>query len=307
MLTAEGTPTPGCKEKWGDHVVESILTNEKYYGAAILQKKITVSFLTKQMKKNEGEAPMYFIENSHAPVVSPPVFELVQEEFRRRRSVGGNTYSNSIFSSRIVCGECGASYGRKIWHSTDKYRRAVWQCNNKFHNPAKCKTPHLYEDTIKRLFVEAFNSIIENRDEILADYELIATRVTGCTELEKHRKAVDGQCVDLEAAIEKFVNENARAALYQNEYKRRYDDYVEKYQALRDQYAEFTAKITRKKAKYIQMMEFLKILKTQDDLMTDFDEKLWCLTVTALVIKSKTEVVFQFKDGSEKPWPLKGH
>ena len=32
----------------------SILTNEKYYGAARLQKTYTVDFLTKTMKVNEG-------------------------------------------------------------------------------------------------------------------------------------------------------------------------------------------------------------------------------------------------------------
>ena len=36
-LTAQGVPTPGGKEKWQCAVVESILTNEKYKGDALLQ------------------------------------------------------------------------------------------------------------------------------------------------------------------------------------------------------------------------------------------------------------------------------
>ena len=31
----------------------------------ILKKKITVDFLTKKMKVNEGEVPQYYVENSH--------------------------------------------------------------------------------------------------------------------------------------------------------------------------------------------------------------------------------------------------
>lgn len=53
LLTAEGIPTPGGKEVWHAHTIESIFSNEKYKGAARLQKKFTVDFLTKKTKRNE--------------------------------------------------------------------------------------------------------------------------------------------------------------------------------------------------------------------------------------------------------------
>ena len=48
-------PAPAGGEKWYTRTVESILTNEKYKGSALLQKKFTVDFLTKKQKVNEGE------------------------------------------------------------------------------------------------------------------------------------------------------------------------------------------------------------------------------------------------------------
>ena len=54
-LTADGIPTPAGKSKWGTTTVASILTNEKYKGAALLQKKFTIDFLDKKMKVNEGD------------------------------------------------------------------------------------------------------------------------------------------------------------------------------------------------------------------------------------------------------------
>lgn len=56
-LTDKKIPTPAGKEKWQSSTIESILTNEKYKGAALLQKKFTVDFLTKKTKINEGEVP----------------------------------------------------------------------------------------------------------------------------------------------------------------------------------------------------------------------------------------------------------
>lgn len=45
-LTAQGIPTPGGKQKWTTGTIKSILTNKKYKGDALLQKKFTVDFLT---------------------------------------------------------------------------------------------------------------------------------------------------------------------------------------------------------------------------------------------------------------------
>ena len=44
---------------------ESILTNEKYKGDALLQKVYTVDFLSKKKKVNEGEVPQYYVEGNH--------------------------------------------------------------------------------------------------------------------------------------------------------------------------------------------------------------------------------------------------
>ena len=49
---------------------------------------------------------------------------LSQEETRRKRE-GGRYSGVSIFSGKIKCGECGGSFGAKVWHSTDKYRRVI--------------------------------------------------------------------------------------------------------------------------------------------------------------------------------------
>ena len=50
ILTEAGVPTPRKKARWQDKTVESILTNEKYSGDAVLQKSFTVDFLSKKMK-----------------------------------------------------------------------------------------------------------------------------------------------------------------------------------------------------------------------------------------------------------------
>ena len=121
-LTDEGIPTPGGKKVWRAKVVESILTNEKYKGDALLQKKFTVDFLTKKQKVNEGEVPQYYVTNSHPAIIEPELFDLVQYELKTRKTDGRFTSCLHPFSGRIICGECGGIYGSKVWHSNTENR-----------------------------------------------------------------------------------------------------------------------------------------------------------------------------------------
>ena len=110
----------------------------------------------------------------------------------KRRKASPNRHSGTgMFASRIICGQCGGYYGAKVWHSTDPYRRTIYQCNNKFKGEDKCGTPHLDEETIKRLFITAVNKLLADKDEILANFETVKQVLFDTTDLEygAHRAA----------------------------------------------------------------------------------------------------------------------
>lgn len=173
LLTAEGIPSPGGKETWNAVAIKSILRNEKYKGDALLQKTYTVDFLTKKKKVNEGEIPQYYVENNHEAIIEPGIFDMVQRQMAVRHPGKNRQSSAGLFSSMIKCGCCGGWYGSKVWHSNDKYRRVVWQCNHKFDGGEKCTTPHLDEDAIKGLFVKAVNILYTEKVEIIANFNAI--------------------------------------------------------------------------------------------------------------------------------------
>jgi len=184
QLTAENIKTPGGKTNWKISTVRSILMNEKYKGDALLQKGFTVDFLTKKKKINEGEVPQYYVDNSHPAIIPPETYDLVQYEIKNRRETIGRKTGLHAFSGMIVCGECGNFYGSKVWHSTSKYRKTVWQCNHKYSNKKKCSTPHLYEEEIKEAFLKVFNCMIKNREEIIQGYEVIVEELMDTSKLD---------------------------------------------------------------------------------------------------------------------------
>ena len=147
-LTGRGIPTPKGKEKWSVSTIMSILQNEKYKGDALLQKTYVADFLTKRVKKNCGEIPQYYIKGSHPAIIDPATFDLVQEEIERRRPERHKLHRSSPFTAKIVCGDCGGYYGRKVWHSNSKHRKVVWRCNQKYEEETACSTPNLEEPAI---------------------------------------------------------------------------------------------------------------------------------------------------------------
>ncbi|MEC0232803.1 recombinase family protein [Paenibacillus kribbensis] len=54
--------------RWWDSSITLILTNEKYYGALLQQKTVTVDFLTHKRIKNRGQEQQYLIEDNHEPL-----------------------------------------------------------------------------------------------------------------------------------------------------------------------------------------------------------------------------------------------
>lgn len=138
----------------------------------MLQKTFTVDFLSKKKKINEGEHPQYYVEHSHEAIIDPREWKLVQLEMERRKSLGMRYSGNCVLATRIVCGDCGSYFGPKVWNSTSKYKRTIWQCNNKFKGETKCRTPHIEEQEIKSRFVSVINTLLPDKQALLEDCRL---------------------------------------------------------------------------------------------------------------------------------------
>ena len=228
-LTADGIKSPGGKEKWNAGAVRSILTNEKYKGDELLQKSYTVDFLTQNKKINEGEIPQYYVEGNHEAIISPEVFELVQQELERRKQSRGRHSGVHLFSGKIRCGQCGEWYGSKTWHSNSKYRRVVWQCNHKFDGDRRCQTPHLTDEEIQLHFLSAANKLLATKAEVIANGREMQALLFDTTELEAEQAQILEETQVVSDMVQQAIQENARTALNQTEYQKRYDSLVQRF------------------------------------------------------------------------------
>lgn len=299
QLTDEGIPTPCGKAVWGSRTVMSILTNEKYRGDARLQKKFTVDYLQRRMKVNEGEVPQYYVENSHEAIIHPLLFDRVQEELARRKALGRSYSGKSIFSSRLICGDCGHYLGSKVWNSTSKYRRVIWQCNNKFKGECKCGTPHLTEETIKTKFLEAYSQLLPDRERLIEDCRLMQTTLTDCSDVDREKQGFLQELEIVMELINRCVEENSRVAQDQGEYLARYNGLVERYEKAQARIRELDRERTERMAKADAIGGFLFRLREMDQPLEHFDERLWLEVIDHVTVHRDGELTFKFQNGSE--------
>lgn len=201
FLTAEGTPSPaGCKI-WQVRTVTSILTNEKYYGAALLQKSYTEDFLTKKRCLNNGELPKYYIESDHEPIVSKAVFDEAQRRMGKSMRDNPSLYP---FSNKIYCGDCGGRYGRKIqgsYRENKKYRTPVWKCDRRYDVPTRCKTPVLHVEIIIRTFHKAVKDLWLEHPEY---QELCRDAIRSSVRADRIKGKKSERLVQIDAFLDSF-------------------------------------------------------------------------------------------------------
>ena len=241
LLMDLNIPTPSGKKIWQTTTAESILSNEKYKGDALLQKKFTVDFRTKKQKRNEGEVPQYYVENSHPAIIEPEEWDRVQIELARRKTSGKATISNSPFSTKVFCGDCGSRYTPITWHSTDKYRRLIWQCINKFHNPVKCTTTHLTAEQLEQKFLEMFAIYFADRKATIDTLRYVQKTLTDTDFIDDDIEACEREMDILTEMIRQTVMLNASATVSEEEYRRRYNDLTDRFRAEEEKLKRLTA------------------------------------------------------------------
>ena len=176
-LTEEKVPTMGGGSRWFSERIKSILKNEKYKGDALLQKTYITDPISKRVKKNNGELPMYYVENSHPAIIERRVFDKVQEEIARRagkkkvKQTGTKTelgrYSGKYALTELLyCGECGTPYRRCTW-SRDGKKKIVWRCVSRLDYGKKyCKNSPSVEESRLHNAIAAAITKKANSEEI---------------------------------------------------------------------------------------------------------------------------------------------
>lgn len=158
---------------WKSERVLDILKNEKYTGNATLQKKYVKDHLTKSLVRNKGELPLYKLEETHPAIIDMETFNKAQDirKANIKKFGGKKEMETYLFTSKIVCGECGKKYRHKT-----RDGREFWQCQTKLEFGNKeCKARAVPNEEIIKILKKVLKQDIIDKEII--DMEIIEIRV----------------------------------------------------------------------------------------------------------------------------------
>ena len=304
-LEEDNVLTGAGGRKWYDSTLQKILRNEKYSGDALLQKTVTVDFLTHKRVKNKGEVQQYYVEDSHPPIISKETFQMVQAEIDRRANLIGyseetkSRHTNKYaFSGKIICGNCGSKFRRKRWGGSEKYKKYVWLCANHIDNGNEvCNMQAVDEEKLKAAFVKSINKVIENKEAFISNMMENINRVLESKEDSNELKAINERLEELKEQMMNLVRLNVRNGLDNQIYDEEYQRLEEEMQQLKEKKAKFDNTDLIREKGLQKVKEIKKVLDGREDIIKKFDEELFSQMVEQVKVISLVEVEFVYKSG----------
>lgn len=158
-LEKRNIKTATGKSQWDTTTIQKMLKNEKYKGDSLFQKTFTEDYLNGIRKKNIGQRTRYYVKGSHPAIISPEIFDKVQEEMLNRARLirtangnqisSGNRYSSKyLLSNLLVCGYCGGGFRRRTERG-----KIVWRCGTRMEKgKAECEnSPTLNDQDVREM------------------------------------------------------------------------------------------------------------------------------------------------------------
>lgn len=304
-LTEENVPTMGGGNRWFSERIKSILKNEKYKGDALLQKTYITDPISKRVKKNNGELPMYYVENSHPAIIERRIFDRVQEEIARRagkkkvKQTGTKTelgrYSGKYALTELLyCGECGTPYRRCTW-SRDGKKKIVWRCVSRLDYGKKyCKnSPSVEESRLHNAIAAAItkkaNSEEINIGGIMNHIESFGSQRDTDGIIQRQRRI---------AEIEKVIDDLARLnsdEAQSGELDYKFSELYAELYSVKDELEEMQSDVSALDGDMLnEMREVVTGLKNHP---VEYDDKVVRQLIDCIKVMSADTIKICFKDG----------
>ena len=238
---AEGITTAnGCR--WVDSNIKLVLTNITYTGNLLLQKEFIEDPITKRRKKNRGELPQYYVEDTHEAIIDMETFQYVQAEMLRRKELGAfanKSLNITCFTSKLKCSQCGSSYVRNQRSNRTKFTSTygdtivLWACGTNKKKGGRCRQKNIPERALRDACAEALGLDEFNEDAFLKKVDHII--VNPNCQLEFH--FYDGT-----TKVQTWKS-TAQKDCWTDEQKNRQHEWMRKNMATSNRFSPFTTRV----------------------------------------------------------------
>lgn len=284
--------------RWTATTIRGMLSNEKYVGDCLFQKTYSDSQFVRH--NNHGEQPQYMVRDHHEPIISREDFEAAQAFVKQRASEKGvikgtEKYQNRyVFSGRIICGECGGTFKRRI-HSTATHKYAAWCCNTHIEDKNKCHMLFVKDEALKLAFITMMNKLIFSHRIILKPYLEAIKNVSTDDSLRRIQQiqTLLAQNTEKRETLTKLMTQDIiDPVLYSqetNELLSQADSFRDEIDALKNAVSGDVTKVTETTA----LIHFAE----KSAMLHEFDDDLFDRFVKHIIVHSRNDIRFELKCG----------
>ena len=275
---------------WRRQRIEYILKNEKYKGDAILQKSYTTASFPRKRKNNHGERNAYYMEGSHAAIISEVEFETVQKiRAGRRRST---EITNAVLRGTLYCC-CGSPLRMRV-----SGQSVYWVCIRHSHSSSACPITQIPEIQIQQAFLRMYYNLKHAGSHILTDL------IVNLQSIRERKFLWSVDVIELNKQIAELTSQNQLLATLRESGCVDPDIFISKSNALTEQLR--AAK--QAKSRILNQdgddtipctQELITILKRGPETLHDFDGELFGQLIDKVIIESNTSLRFRLKSGLE--------
>uniref|UniRef100_UPI00272BE804 recombinase family protein n=1 Tax=uncultured Bacteroides sp. TaxID=162156 RepID=UPI00272BE804 len=299
-LNAEGYVTRKGHQ-FKPNSILNILANEKYTGNAILGKTFKPDVLSKHRVKNEGQAPSYYVENSHPAIISQELFDMVQAEKERRKNLrstvktGKGKYSRKyVLSGLLVCANCGAKFRRNGRTVASGEFIPTWVCITHQKDQQSCKMRPLKEKDIYAAYERAVKRLLGETDglmDIIKQTTLEGMNIEQPEDIEEIRKAL----MQARKAVLDLFKAKRDGDVSLEEYERKYSEFSQQIVDLEEREKNVHAQNLQCQLAQKRLQDAYELIDEARSNCTDKDVMRKLLD--AIKVISKHELEFQFNCG----------
>ena len=152
---------------------------------------------------------------------------------------------------------------------------------------------------MKQIFVKALNSLMEVKENVIAELRSLIDSVCQMEELIEERSMVEQDLGNLAERIEKLIRENALVAQDQTAYLKQENEIRALYVEKQGHLEQLDEQITERESKRNALESMIQVLCGINEEQVAFDEELWGGVLDHIMVKEDGVAVVVFKGGIE--------
>ena len=129
--------------------------------------------------------------------------------------------------------------------------------------------------------------------------ETLLAEMQDTSEATFEKANLQNELVAIADMVERCIEDNARFVRNQDDYEKKYNELVDRYENVKARIAALDEQITRTLAEKETTAMYIEKLRGLPDTVTEFDENLWQSLLKYMTVYGKDDYGFTFADGTE--------